>query len=105
MSVFITTVVRSGIMAVEYAPAAFSRQSVGERVGAELELHDLAGRAFAGLQVEGRAVAVGGPEPAPLPARLRVVDAAVEPLGVKAHRVGDPQVHPLAADEREKRLV
>src|SRR5687767_248175 len=54
--------------------------------------------------MEGRARADGCPETAPLPPRLRVIDAAVQPLGVEPHRVGDTKDDPLPVLEYEQPL-
>src|SRR5213593_303806 len=80
-------------------------RSLRERIGAKLELHDLARRPLAALDVERRPGAVGRPQPFALPAAIRIVDAAVHPLGVEAHRIGNAQVHELAVHEGEQRLV
>src|SRR5579871_6611654 len=76
-----------------------------KRIGTELELDDLRQRALAGLAMERRAVAVRRPQGAALPAGVRVIDAAVDPLGEEAERIGDPHVDPLAVNERHQRLV
>src|SRR5262245_16665223 len=55
--------------------------------------------------MERRAVAVGGPDAATLPAGVGIVDAAVHALVVEAERVGHAHVHPLAVDQSEDRLV
>src|SRR5919106_1557740 len=73
-------------------------------IGPELEADRLAGGSLPALHVEGRPGADGGPETAPLPARLRVVDAAVQPLGIEPHRVGDAQNDPLPVLEDEEPL-
>src|SRR4029453_15257941 len=76
-----------------------------QRIRSKLEMHDerarqgLARRARArrvdALDVHGRAVAGSHPEPSPFPARIRIVDAAVDALGEEAHGVGDPQLDDL----------
>src|SRR5687768_11428825 len=55
--------------------------------------------------MEGRARADGRPETAPLPPRVRIIDAAVQPLGVEPHRVGDAQDDELSILEREQSLA
>src|SRR5207247_9517807 len=65
------------------APSA----SPSERIGTELELHDLARGPFAPFDVEGRSGAVGRPQSLALPASIRIVDASVHPLGVEAHGI------------------
>src|SRR5437667_10332726 len=75
--------------------------SPSERVGPELELHDLARRPLAALDVERRARGVGGPQPLALPAGVRIVDAPVHPLGVEAHGVGHAKAAEPAGREGE----
>src|SRR5262249_25566672 len=53
----------------------------------------------------GRAVAVGAPQPATFPAGIRVVDAAVEALGVEAHRIRDADRHHLPVLERDEAVA
>src|SRR5438034_5464513 len=55
--------------------------------------------------MERRAVARGGPDATALPAGVRVVDAAVERLGVEAHGIWDHDVDHLAVLERDQRLI
>src|SRR5262245_66552353 len=55
-----------------------------QRIRPDLELHHLRQRALAALDVERRALAVGRPDAAALPARVRIVDASVHALGVEA---------------------
>ena len=45
------------------------------------------------------------PQAAALPAGVRIVDAAIEALGIEAHRVGDAQHDHLAVLERDKAVV
>src|SRR6185437_2705200 len=52
-----------------------------------------------------RAVAARRPDAARLPAAIRIVDAAVHPLGVEAHRIGHAHHHPFAVDQRKQRVV
>src|SRR5262245_20633796 len=54
-----------------------------------LEMHHLACRAFPRLHVEGRTRTDRRPDAAAFPARVRIIDAAVHPLRVKAHRIRD----------------
>src|SRR5688572_11546754 len=54
--------------------------------------------------MEGSPRADGGPETTPLPSRLRVVDSAVQPLGVETHWIGDPQDNPFSVLENEEPL-
>src|SRR5258706_5462040 len=55
--------------------------------------------------MERRAVSVGRPDAAALPARIRIVDAAVHPLGKEAERIRHPHVDPLAVNPGHQRLV
>ncbi len=84
-----------------------------QRVWAQLELYDqrardrlggVAGRAgrrrVDALDVERRPVAGRHPQFTAFPAGFRVVDAAFEPLGEEAHRIGHAQLDDLAADQR-----
>src|SRR5262245_7511205 len=82
-----------------------SSASVRQRSGTELESDDLARRLLAALYVEWRAGRVGRPQPLALPATIRIVDAAIHPLGVKAQRIGHAQVDELSVHEGEQRLV
>ena len=58
--------------------------SIGERVGAELEMEGDRNRALAAFLEPRRPVAARRPHPAAFPSCIGVVDAAVEPLGIKA---------------------
>src|SRR5262249_2541312 len=49
-----------------------------------------------------RAIAARRPQPAPLPAGIGIVDAAVESLGVEAERIRHPQRDHLAVFERDQ---
>src|SRR5882724_3945390 len=76
-----------------------------EWIGTELKLDDLARRPLAAFDVEGCSGGVGGPEPLAFPAGIRVVDAAVHPLGVEAHGVGDAKDDELSVHEGEEPLI
>ncbi len=88
-----------------------------ERIGTQLELHDqrarqrcrrlarsAGGRRVDALDMLRRAVARGRPQGSPLPAGVRIVNAAFETFGEKAHRVGDAQFDNLATDQRVQRV-
>src|SRR5262245_31294630 len=81
------------------------RESVGERVGAQLEVHGDRLLALAALHEPRRTVSARGPEPPALPARIRIVDAAVEALRVEAERIGHAQQDHLAVLERDETVV
>src|SRR5712691_4953878 len=95
---------------IRRTPAAMDEKnrvmrSPRERVGTKLELHDLARRPLAALDVERRSGAVGRPESFALPASIRIVDAPIHPLGVEAHRIRNAKVHELPVHESQQRLV
>src|SRR5215468_8197027 len=50
-------------------------------------------------------VAVRRPQTTALPAAIRIVDAAIDPLGEEAERIGYPHVDPLAVNESHQRFV
>src|SRR5262245_64016360 len=76
-----------------------------QRIRPDLELHHLRQRALAALDVERGALAVGGPDAAAFPARVRIVDAPVHALGIEAERVGHAHTDPLGIDEDQDRLI
>src|SRR6266536_119887 len=85
--------------------SASSARSSRQRIGTELELHDLARGPLPAFHVERRPRRHGGPQALALPPDARVVDAAVHPLGVEAERIRDAKVDELPVHEREQRLV
>src|SRR5687768_9540722 len=90
---------RTSIMTVDLR---LSTCLLRQGVWPNLELHYLTCRPLAALHVERRPRADGGPEPSPLPALRRVVDAAVHPLRVEPERVGYAHRHPVPAAERQQ---
>ena len=78
------------------------RRSFREWIRPHLELHNLARRAFAAFHVKRRSRADGRPQAAPFPATLRIVDAAIQPLRVIAHRVWDAEDDPFAVLQHEQ---
>src|SRR3954454_13309004 len=60
------------------------RRLVRQRIGPQLEVRRERLRAFAALDQPWRAIAVCGPQPTALPSGIRIVDAAVEALGIEA---------------------
>src|SRR5262245_63463953 len=60
-------------------------RSARQRIGPQLEAHDLGQRALAALDVERRAIDEGRPKPAALPAAVRVVDADMHRFGIVEH--------------------
>src|SRR6266536_6342698 len=79
--------------------------SVRERVGAKLEVDGDGPLALAAFHEPGRAVAGGRPQPSAFPSGVRIVDTAVEALGVEAEWVGDAQQDHLAVLERDQTIV
>src|SRR6202008_3415620 len=76
---------------VLYSMPIVSRSiSVRERVGAQLEVHRDRLLALAAFHEPRGTIAAGGPQPTPLPAGARIVDAPVEALGVEAERIRHP---------------
>src|SRR5882724_7699223 len=73
-----------------------------QRIGPQLEVHGHGLHALAAFLQPGCPVAAADPQPATLPAGIRVVDAAVEPLGVEAERVRDLERDHLAVLERRQ---
>ena len=67
-----------GLKASGYRSCAALMRLVGERVGADLELHQLALGALAAFDVPHEVGAVVRVEPATPPARLGIIDTAVE---------------------------
>ena len=64
---------------------------VRQRIGPHLDVHGARLSALAAFLEPRRAVAARAPQAAALPAGVRIVDAAVETLGVEAHRIRDAQ--------------
>src|ERR1700686_3739315 len=79
--------------------------SIRQRIGPELDVHGARHRALAAFLEPGRAVAVGAPETAAFPAAVRIVDPAVEALGVEAERIGNPDRDPLAVLQRHEAVA
>jgi hypothetical protein len=95
------TVWRSGTISPRKGDGLSSR----ERIGTQLKINDLARRSLPALGMERRSSAIGRPEPTFLPPTVRIIDAAVHALGVKAHRVGDAQNDELSVDQCQKGIV
>src|SRR5439155_4786128 len=79
--------------------------SVCQWIGPQLDMYGARLAALAALHQPGRAIAVGAPQPAALPAGVGIIDAPVEALGIKAHGVGDAQHHHLPVLERDEAVV
>src|SRR6185312_7934084 len=82
-----------------------SRILVGERVGPHLNLYGQRLCTFAAFLEPGRAVTGRRPKAAAFPATVRIVDAAVQALGIEAHRVWNTQHHHLAVLQRNEAVV
>src|SRR5262245_31450363 len=83
-------------------PEVALKSLVRQRIGPDLDVDGARIAALAGFHQPGRPVAVGAPQAAALPARIRIVDAAVEALGVEAHRIRDADHHHLAVLQRDE---
>src|SRR3954467_15911948 len=75
------------------APAAVLMR---QRIGPQLEMRRQRLRALAAFDQPRRAIAVRRPQATALPAGVRIVDTAVEALGVEAERVRHPDRDHLA---------
>src|SRR6266566_1832885 len=62
---------------------------IGQRIGTDLEVHDLAGLALAAFDMSRRAFGIGREQALALPSGRRIVEAPVHALGVIAHRIGN----------------
>src|SRR5215475_13664614 len=82
-----------------------ARVLVGERVRPHLNLHGQRLCTFAAFLEPGRAVTGRRPKAAAFPASARIVDAAVQALGIEAHRVWNTQHHHLAVLQRNEPVV
>src|SRR6516164_2141090 len=84
----------TGLMA---CPQCLSKQRLAsQRIGPDLELHNLALCAFAALDVPHEVRAIVGVERTDLPARVRIVDTAIHSSRVESERIGDAEVGPLS---------
>src|SRR5712672_1672509 len=81
-----------------------TRRSTRKRVWPDLQLEHFGLRVDATFAVEVGAGAGRGPQAPALPAAVRIVDAAVGVLGEEAHRIGNPQRHELAVNDRGQRF-
>src|ERR1700682_1384261 len=80
-------------------------RSMRQRVGPDLDVDRHGRHALAAFLEPGRAVAFRRPQSPALPAGIRIVDAGIKSLGVKAERVRDAQRHHLAVDQRGKAVA
>src|SRR6267154_5272841 len=80
---------------------------VRERVGAKLEMQDLARCSFTTFRVKRSSRAVGCPQSFSLPANRRIVDPAVHPLRVESHGIRDTKHNKLPAvgQQRKERVI
>src|SRR3954469_17241009 len=81
------------------------RALLRERIRAELEMRGERSGAFAALDQPRRPIAVGRPQPASLPAAVRIVDAAVQPFRVEPERVRDAQHDHASVRVRDQAVV
>src|SRR5437016_353806 len=76
-----------------------------QRIGTKLEVQHLAGSSLPRLRMERSTSRLGRPQTFPLPARARVVDAAIHSLGEEADGIRHAQHYPLAVLEREQCIL
>jgi hypothetical protein len=77
--------------------------SVGERIGTDLEIHSHGRHALAALLMPRRPIT--GPHAAALPASIRIVDPAIETLGVEAGGVWHLHGNHFAISESDQSVV
>src|SRR6516162_7628774 len=82
-----------------------ARILVGERVGPHLNLYGQRLCTLAAFLEPGRTVTGRRPKTAAFPATVRIVDAAVQALGIEAHWVWNTQHHHLAVLQRNEPVV
>src|SRR5580693_5600644 len=85
--------------------AIASDRSMRQRVGPDLDVDRKGRHALAAVLEPGRAFAFRRPQAPALPAGVRIVDAGIKTLGIKAERVRDAQRHHLAVDQRGKTVA
>src|ERR1700756_4157229 len=78
-----------------------------ERVGAKLEMYDLASGSFAAFRVKRSSSAVSSPQAFSLPTSVLIVDSAVHSFRVKSHGIRDPKHNKLPAvgQQRKQRVI
>ena len=98
---------RSGIFleAAESILPEVKLASPCQRIRTNLEFDRLGLGSLAGFAMERSPVSIGRPDATALPAGVRIVDAAIHPLGEEAERIRNPHVHPLAVHPRHQRFV
>src|SRR5437588_9947105 len=70
---------------------------VSERIGAKLEVQDLARRSPSAFCMKRCSRAVGSPEPLSFPAGFRIINPPVHPFCIEYHRTRHAQDHEFAA--------
>src|SRR5262249_25864259 len=97
---------RRPALAMQRRASSYLRsRSVRQRIGANLNVHRERPRAFAKLVEPGWAVTAGAPKAAAFPAGIRVVDARVQTLCVKSHRVRHPHQDHLSVLEADETVL
>src|SRR5258708_1161280 len=76
-----------------------------QRIGTQLEVHDVAGLSLAAFDVSRSAIGECGPQALTLPTRARIVDTTVHALGKVADRVRNAQDRPLAVHQSSKPIT
>src|SRR5262245_8847657 len=80
-------------------------RSVRQRIGPHLNVYSARLGAFTAFLQPRRAVPVRGPQPAALPAGVRIIDPPVQAFGKKAQRVWDAQHDHLPVLERGETII
>src|SRR6516162_637434 len=93
------------IGATQGAAPMMCARSVRQRIGPHLNVYGARLCALAAFLQPRRAVAVRAPQPAALPAGVRVIDSAVQALGKEAQRIGDAQHDHLPILERGEAVI
>ena len=81
------------------------RHLLCQRIGAQLELHDLRPVLLAAFEVEHGSGRVGRPQRSTLPAGICIVNAPFHPFGEEADGIGHAQIDELPIHQGEQGVV
>lgn len=79
--------------------------SIRERIGSKLKMDRERLAALAAFFKPGCPIAAGGPKSPAFPSAVRIVDAAIKPLGIKAERIGHAQHDHFAVLKRDQSVI
>src|SRR6478752_2740109 len=85
--------------------ASFGNRSVSQRIRADLDMNGPRARALAAFHQPRRAIAIGAPESAALPACIGIVNAPVEPFGIETQGIRDAQHDHLAVLQGHEAVI